>query len=730
MFENVNVRVLVIIIVAAISAYLSFPIEKKIPLGLDLRGGVHIESRIDMDEISKKLGKNLNPLEKDAQLTQAITVVRERINQTGLLESEVRKGGTDRIILEIPGYTDKDEAVKLLTQVGYLEFALVSEDQTKMSLSMKGKKIEGYRLLDMSYGRGGETVNTQLLVKDKPEFDGTYLSSSNVTFSQNFNEPQVSLTFNSKGAKLFASVTRKNIGRRLAIILDNKIVSAPTIQTEIPNGNAVITGNFTIEEAKQLSLILNAGALPAKLEVLESRQVSASLGKDSISKGLQASVVGLALVVGFMVIYYQLSGIIAVIALALNALCILGVMSLFHATMTLPGIAGLILTLGMAVDANVLIAERMREESKLGKRIKSIIEAGYDKAFLAIFDSNLTTIISAVILYYFGKGPIRGYGVTLTIGLIMSMFTALYVTKTMFYILLNFGMIEKIKMFSLIPVTNFKFIEARKKAYLLSITLLVISVGAFIVKGDKKYGMDFTGGTLIELRFEKDVKIEDLRATVKEASFQYYGSDKEVIIRSKAGESTRIKDSIKADKFGKYEVIREEDIGAVAGNELKMSALWASIFGFIAITIYLAFRFELNYGIGAIVALIHDAVIAVGFYVLLGYEINIGTVAAILTIIGYSVNDTIVVYDRIRETMRTSARKTKVQLIDDAINETLSRTVITSFATELVVFGIMVYGGGSLRDFTVPLFFGIIAGTLSSIFVAAPLLVELDRKAA
>lgn len=733
MFENVNLRILVILAVVGFSSYLFYPIEKRIPLGLDLRGGVHIEARIDMGEVAKKMEKReLTPYEQETHLNQAIVVIRERINQTGLLESEVRKGGADRITLQIPGYTNTEDAVKLLTQVGYLEFALVSDDQNKTSLAMKSKKIPGYRLLSMTAGRAGETISQDLLVKEKAEFDGTYLQSSTVTFTQDFNEPQVSLNFNGKGAKLFAAVTRKNVGRRLAIILDDKIVSAPTIQTEIPNGSAVITGSFTLDEAKQLSLILNAGALPAKLEVLSTNQVSASLGKDSIANGTKACIWGLVFVGIFMISYYRLPGAIAVIGLFVNALLILGIMAAFRATMTLPGIAGLILTLGMAVDANVLIYERMREEMKLGKRIKSVIEAGYNKAFLAIFDSNLTTILTGVVLYYCGKGPIKGYAVVLIIGLLASLFSSLYVTRTVFYVMFNFGWIEKIKMMSLVPFTNFKFIEIRKKAYLISFILVVISFVTFFAKGDKKYGIDFTGGDLMELRFEKDVKIEELRSATKmmsgDLSFQYYGSEKQVLVRGKNGQNTQVKAAIKADQFGKYEVTREEQVGPLIGSELRKSAVLATIFSFILMLIYLGMRFELNYGIGAIVAVIHDAVVAVGMTILFGYEINLVTVAAVLTVIGYSVNDTIVIFDRIRETLQTNVRKTKIDIINEAINATLSRTFITTFATMFVVLSILLYGGGSIHEFAVTLFLGMIAGTYSTIFVAAPILIELDRK--
>ena len=361
---------------------------------------------------------------KADHLSQAVVVIRERINKSGLEEAEIRQGGNDRIILQIPGYADKESAEKLLTQVGYLEFALVSEDQSKLGLALKGKTIPGYRLLYVKSGREGEAVSQPLLVKDKAEFDGTYLSSSSVGFGGQFREPQVNLEFNSKGAKLFANVTRQNINRQLAIILDDKVVSAPVIKSEIPGGRAMIEGKFTLDEAKELSLILNAGALPAKIIVLSSSLVSASLGKDSISRGLQASIFGLILVGLFVVIYYLKPGVIAIFALLVNMFCLLGVLVGMGAVMTLPGIAGLILTFGMAIDSNVLIYERMREELLLGKRVNSAIKAGFEKALAAIVDSNLTTLLTSIILYRFGSGPVKGFAIVLIIGIATTIFAS------------------------------------------------------------------------------------------------------------------------------------------------------------------------------------------------------------------------------------------------------------------------------------------------------------------
>lgn len=729
---SINLRVIIILVVVGALSYFTYPPAEKIKLGLDLRGGAHIETQIDMVQLETKLGKKLSQFDMSTHLDQAIVVIRERINQRGLVEAEVRKGGKDRIVIQIPGYADKKEAEKLLTQVGYLEFAFVSEDQSKVSLAQKGKKIPGYRLLDMQSGRAGETISEAMLVKEAPEFDGTYLTSSSVSFSQDFSEPQVSISFSSKGAKLFANVTRKNIGRRLAIILDGKIMSAPVIQTEIPNGSAVITGKFDLEEAKQLSLILNAGALPARIVILESRIVSASLGKDSIAKGTKAFIFGMVFVSAFMVFYYLKGGVIAIIALGFNVVCILGSIAYIQdATLTLPGIAGLILTMGMAVDANVLIHERIREELSKGKRLKTAIEAGYDRVFWTVFDSNLTTFITSLILYNMGTGPVQGFALILMIGIVSSIFTGVFITRTMYMILLRFTNMNEMKMLSMVPHTNVNFVGSRKKAYIFSFLLIAVSLVGFFMKGDKKWGVDFSGGVILGVNFQENVKIEDVRSCLKnvpDVAIQYFGSDKDIIVKAKTGQGEAIKDSLAKGNFPKYEVVREEDVGPLVGSELKRSSLIALLLSFVAMIIYIGFRFEFSYGVGAIVALVHDTIISAGIFCLMGYEFNVPIIAALLTVVGYSINDTIVIFDRIREYLGSNSRKSQIELINEAINSTLSRTTLTSFATILVVIALMVYGGGIIHDFAFVLFIGIIIGTYSSIFVASPIIVEMTRK--
>lgn len=731
MFSDNRIRLVTIILIVAGMVWLAYPLSK-VQLGLDLKGGVHIEAQIDMVDLQAKLGKTLNETEKQVRLDQAITIIRERINQSGVAEAEVRKGGLDRIVLQIPGAADKEKAENMLTQVGYLEFALVNDDQTKQGLALRGKRIPGYRLLQMVSGKTGETITQNLLVKEQSEFDGTYLTSSNVELGQQLQGPQVTLQFNNKGAKLFASVTRKNIQKRLAIILDNKIVSAPNIQQEIPGGRAVISGQFTFEEAKQLSTILNAGALPAKIEILQSRLVSASLGKDSINKGTTAAIFGLVIVIIFLMIYYMTSGIIAALALTINIVCILGAVVFFKVTLTLPGIAGLILTMGMSVDANVLIFERIREEAKGGKRIISAIKAGYEKAFSTILDANLTTLLTSVILYFFGRGPIKGFALILIIGIITSMFSALFCTRTFFNFLTKVKSFDKLKMLSILKVTNIKFLDHRKTGYVISTVLILAALGGFFGTGDKKYGIDFRGGSVLELEFDGGAKIEELRALCKQenldVAIQEFGSPNHLLIRAKQGDNKKIKELFKA-KNNSFKVEREEEVGPIVGRELKRSSILAIIFSLIGIIFYIKVRFdEMRYSLGAVAALAHDVVITTGIYCLLGKELNVPTVAALLTIVGYSLNDTIVIFDRIRETLSMRTRKSQIELINESINSTLSRTILTSITTLFVITAILVYGGGIIQNFALTLLIGVLVGTYSSIFVATPLVVELHKK--
>jgi len=540
------------------------------------------------------------------------------------------------------------------------------------------------------------------------------------------------MNFNSEGAKKFAKITGDNVGRRLAIILDGKVYSAPRINEEIPSGEARITGRFNIKEAKDLALVLRVGSLPAPVVVAEERTVGPLLGKDSIDSGIRACGIGIALVFVFMIIYYSLSGLIANFALLLNILIIFGCLGLFHATLTLPGIAGIILTLGMAVDANVLVNERIREELRIGRPIQTAVNLGYKRAFQTIMDANLTTLIAAFCLFQFGTGPIRGFAVTLSIGILASMFTAIVVTKVIFDLIFHYT-----RRFKTMPTLKFlhnpelKWVEKSKIFGGISLLLMCICLFVFFSKGQSALGIDFAGGQLQEYRFQKSIPIEDIRSSLqetelKDVSIQRFKDKKnDIVIRTSADTSKIVQDQFKK-KFpdNNFDILRIENVGPIVGNQLKKKALGAIVWSLLGILVYVTIRFKhFDFAFGGVVALVHDVIIAAGLLLFFNGQIDLLIVTALLTLAGYSINDTIVVYDRIRETMRKFHKVSIKEVINIAINQTFVRSILTSFTTILVVMSLFLFGGEVLNSFALVLLIGFLVGTYSSIFIAAPIVV-------
>jgi protein-export membrane protein SecD len=436
MDKKLQFRIALILGICCACAWFAFPLDKRINLGLDLQGGMHLLLKVDTSKLSEKA--------KTDAADRAIEVIRNRIDQFGVRETSIQKQGTDEIVVQLPGVTDRDRALDVIGKTAQLEFKLVERDNDKMKAALEGKIPEGYEL------KYTEDDREPVLLEAAAAMTGDSLTDAQVTFSQSgFGEPVVSIRFNAEGAKKFSEITAANVGRRLAIVLDGKVQSAPNIKEAIPSGEAVISGRFNPEQAADLALILRVGALPAPMTVEEERTVGPLLGADSIKSGVKAALIGCCMVFIAMIGYYLLAGAFSVFAILLNGLMTLGILGmlpmLFHgvsATMTLPGIAGLALSLGMAVDANVLINERIREELAAGRNMRTAIANGYEKAFSAIFDSNLTTLLAAFFLFQFGTGPIRGFAVTLTIGLITSMFTAIVVTRVIFELCLHFNIIK------------------------------------------------------------------------------------------------------------------------------------------------------------------------------------------------------------------------------------------------------------------------------------------------
>jgi SecD/SecF fusion protein len=714
MYKNLQWKIYTILGLIAVSLWMIFPLKEKINLGLDLQGGMHLVLRVDTSK--------LPPEARASAPERALEVIRNRVDEFGVKEPSIQLQGTENIVVQLPGVTDRTRALDLLGKTAHLEFKMVVDDAEKLKEAMAGTVPEGCKL--------NYVDNEPLLLQAQPSLTGDAVVDARVDFDQTaFGQPYVGFSLSPEGARVFARVTRENIGRRLAIILDGKVRSAPRIETEIPSGQGRITGRFSQEEASDLAIVLRVGALPAPVVVEEERTVGPLLGQDSIKYGVRASVVGALLVFGFVLAYYLLAGVIANIALLLNFLFTLAALAYFHATLTLPGIAGLILTLGMAVDANVLINERIREELKLGRPLRTAINNGYNKAFSAIFDSNLTTIIAAALLFWFGTGPIRGFAITLTMGLVVSMFTAIVVTRTIFEALLALNRLNKLTLIEYIKQPKLDYIKIRYVCYALSLLVIVIGTVAYFGRGQKMYGVDFTGGQVQEYKFDKRLDIESIRQSLNkaglgDASIQQISGTSEIIVKTAKDTVDQVSKKFTEDfPDNKYQIMRIEHVGPAVGKDLKAKALKSLILSLVAILIYVGFRFKhFNFAAAGVIALLHDVVVAVGFLALTNREMSLTIIAALLTIAGYSINDTIVIYDRIREVMRTMPKVGLRDVINIAVNQTMSRTILTTWCTLLVVLALFFFGGEVLNDFSFCLLVGFISGVYSTVFIASPLI--------
>lgn len=704
-------------------------LQKIINLGLDLKGGMHLVLEVDTTKIPK------GTTEADA-MERAIEILRNRVDQFGVTEPVIQKQGDNLVLVQLPGVKEPQRAIELIGKTALLEFKLV-DDTNKLADALQGKIPEGYELLK-------DQNDESLLVRKNSELTGAALSNARVKIGGQYNMPYIAIDFNEEGAKTFATVTGNNINRRLAIVLDGKVQSAPVIRSKIPDGHAIIEGNFTMEDASSLAIVLRAGALPAPVNIIENRTIGPSLGMDSIKAGLKASAIGLAVVIIFMVVYYGLSGFVADIALLLNLFLLMAAMSAFRATLTLPGIAGIILSLGMAVDANVLIFERVREELRSGKTTRVAIDTGYEKAFSAIVDSNITTLIAAAFLFQFGTGPVKGFAVTLTLGIAISMFTAIIVTRLIFEYALSGAEVRKLSIGTMqfFKKTHFDFIGKRWVFFTISGILIMAGIVSLIAKGGPRLGVDFTGGTLMQVEFRQKPAAQELRAVLEEGGFknseiQEFISSNSVVVRVQKSDIPMVEVSRKVEeqlrnKWGgeQIQIKRVEMVGPRVGETLSEQALWAIILSWLGIIIYVAFRFKSGvYGVAGVIALVHDVTVTVGIFSLLNKEITLNIIAALLTLIGYSINDTIVIYDRIRENTRLLRDKSQKEMLNISLNDTMSRTIITSLTVFLVLVALFFWGGEVIHDFALALLIGVITGSYSTIGIATQLVYEWhDRK--
>lgn len=775
-------------------------------------------------QIATKAAAEAQALMTDAD-DLTLEVIRKRVDAIGTNEPIIAKGGDHRIFIQIPGADAAQAAAaeKSVRSAAFLAFRLVHKDNDNLARAVvdSTRTPEGferstcngqvcfvraanyaelseqpdyavrlgrfaipsplYECVMEEIGRdpaGREAFLPMFLSRSRE----TTVNGSTVTKAKPERDPQtgateVSLELNADGAKTFAKLTSRYIGRRFAIVLDNTVRSAPVIRSAIPNGRCVISGNFTWKDASELSGVLNAGALKAPIRIIETRSVSPSLGSEAISKGSISAAIGVVAVFAFMLCYYALCGVVADIALLLNVILwpagmiiASGIMSAFVVdgtgssnlnqlpVLTLPGIAGLVLSIGMAVDANVLIFERMREEFRGGKTAKEAVAAGYDRAFLAIFDSNLTTLATGVILFIFGSGPIRGFAVTLCGGIIISMFTALVITRLIFNLSVT-SATKPFKMQQWIPETlDFDFLKWAKPVTAASAAVIVITLGIFftraLIKPASVMAVDFTGGValiyegvdkqdaakVVELDTEKVRQVVSKTGVTDQTVQSTKGEDGKVQTLVKTSTVNLVKEGVETDSAKvietaldeafpelKVSLVSKDLVGSQIGSELKKDAFWSVVISLIVIIGYVSFRFRFGFALGGVLALAHDALITLGVYTLCGYQLSLTTVAALLTIVGYSINDTIVTFDRVRELLSRDASTPYPELVRKALNQTLSRSILTTVSTLLPVAALFFFGGAAMHDFAFALFIGLIAGTYSTLFIAPLVMITWYR---
>ena len=721
-----------VLIAVGLSIVMIWPPDKKIQLGLDIKGGTSF--LIKLQETGEK---QITP----ATLDQAVEVIRKRVDYFGASEPIISPVGKDRILVQIPGLsTEKiQEARQQLSRVAKLEFRMVYPDNGDRLRAIDAGtdvvppeyKIETHAEHAVN---GKKPQSERLLVKKKSDLGGEHVSGSNAYFG---NEGWgVQLRFDSEGAKIFGDITEKSKGYRFAIVLDGAVQSAPVIRDAIYGGNAQITGRFTEQEARGLASVLE-NPLQTPVSIEEERSVSPTLGLDSIRASIMAGLLGLAITLVCVLIYYQFAGIIACVALLVNIVLLIGSFQLIPGgvVLTLPGIAGIILTIGLAVDASVLIYERLREELALGKSLQIALQAAYQKAFSSIFDANVTTLITATILFWKATGPVRGFAIALTLGILASLFTALVVGRNVFGWFVDNGWVKKIRMLHLISSQHINFLGKGLLAVLCSLALIIAGGTSFYLKGEKNFGVDFKGGDLLTLSSPHEINVADVRhalagMNLADASIQEsaQGGKYYITIRTPLNTSDKVEQQVMQSMPGaQFKIEGAERVGALVGGELAKNSLIALGLGILGILIFVTLRFELSFAVGAIVALLHDVIITVGVFSLLGRELTLTMVGAILTIAGYSINDTIVVYDRIREGLASSKRGSIEQIMNDSINQTLSRTILTSTVTLIPILCLFFLGGSVLRDFALAIIIGVAVGTYSSIFIASPIVLWWTR---
>lgn len=662
-------------------------------------------------------------------LERSLDVVRRRLNESGLVEPSITRQGQDGILVQMPGVADPGQIRSLLGTTAKMSFHWVAEQDARSP----------GLLMTLPAQQSG-----QYTLERRVALEGKHIQDARLGFSQQTSEPVVTFVLDKEGGRRFGEITRDNVGRPLAIVLDGKVITAPVIRDVISGGRGEISGSFTTREATDLALLLRAGALPAPLNVIEERTVGPDLGSDAIQMGIVTGLLGAVLVIVFMLAVYGRWGLIACSALVINVGLIFGALSMFGATLTLPGIAGIILSIGMAVDANILINERIREELRKGKSAITALHQGFDRAYATILDSNLTTLIAVSLLFMFGSGPVKGFAVTIGIGLMTSMFTAISITRLVMewrvrsrpQQLLN---ISGIALLDGLSVRGINFMRGRYIGLTASLILSLASLALFVHPG-LKYGIDFTGGTVVEVR-APETTVDAMRTTLQQhglanAAIQEFGQQGQYLVRLPMMDAAEVAsgDTVQSLKAAVLEVAEEaefprvEMVGPkVSGNFAHASILAIALAG-AGMLAYLWFRFEYHFALAATLTIVLDITKTVGFFVLAGIEFNLTAVAALLALIGYSINDKVVVFDRVRENLRLTPDKPLLALLNDSISSTLTRTVFTSVTTFLALLPMGIAGGSAVTSFALPMLFGIVIGTSSSVLIASPILFYLGQR--
>ena len=743
-----NVGTVLLFGVVALCLAAATPPAERLKGGIDIRGGssfsLHIQPRTGEDGVEMPI--------TPSQVAKAIEVINKRINSMGTSEPIIVRQGSNGILLQMPGVEpgESDRIREALQKVAKLELREVSPRNSEPGadgkslatrVSERTEIVPGYQAFVQKHKtEDGKEIETPILLSRRTALGGSDIALAVPSQQQ---PDAVEITLNGGGTdKMIALTKNMQEGRdRIAIVLDGEVISAPTVN-KVPLGK-----QFVVEGLRDPGEPLNlANSLMNPLEnalvVDEMRKVSPTLGAAVVQQGLIAGGLALIMTFFFVLIYYRVSGFIAIIGLIVNTIMLFGIMAMFGFTFSLPGIAGMVLTIGMAVDANVLIYERLREEIAQGKPLKKAIEASYDRAFSAIFDSHVTSLLTAAILCYFGTSAIKGFAITLLIGVTASLFSAILVTRVIFRWGMDFGLLKKLTFLDLIKSKHYDFMGKRRICIGFAIATLVLSLGAFAYRGEKALGIDFVGGTLIKFQLGKDhpIKFDDFRKVVEDLkptlSKEAYPQQETNLstgtmmtvrcaTKDAATVTEKLRSSIpelgakKADSRDYVIGDSQDEVSALIGDSAMQQSLIAIFLGLLGIMVYMTIRFEFSFALGGFIAIFHDIIICVGVVVLMGGQLSMIHVGAVLTIAGYSISDTIIVFDRVREMLLIS-NDSEEKVMNDAVNATLSRTLLTSGATLISVAILGFLGGSALRDFGVIIFIGIIVGTFSSIFIASP----------